>query len=79
MKQIAVWCVVVAGLLGAARNSIAQVIGGVVSQEEAIRHGLMRAWYLQSDVSPTTGNVVDATLQDGALFVQTNRGAIAGD
>ena len=60
-------------MIGRAQLSEAQVIGGVVSQAEAQRHGLTRAWYAQADVSRMVGEIVDTTLSDGVLFVQTSR------
>lgn len=51
----------------------AQVVGGVVSQEEAMRHGLVRSWYTQTDIDGRMGKVVASVLNEGVLFVQTSR------
>ena len=73
MKRLACCCVVVAAMSGSLRSTSAQVIGGIVSQEEAQRHGLTRAWYVQAELDRAGGEIVDMTLSDGTLFVQTNR------
>ncbi len=72
-KPIACSILLLTAIAGAHRDSRAQVIGGIVSQQEAERHGLTRAWYVQADLDRATGEVVDATLDSGTLFVQTNR------
>lgn len=51
----------------------AQVVGGIVSQQEASRHGLARAWYAQADVNGARGKIVGMTLYADELFVQTSR------
>jgi outer membrane protein assembly factor BamB len=51
----------------------AQVVNGVVSQQEAARHGLARAWYGQADLNGALGEIVAFSLFDGVLFVQTSR------
>ena len=73
MKRLACWCVIVVAMVIQGRSASAQVIGGVVSQEEAQRHGLTRAWYVQADVSRMVGKIVDTTLSDGMLLIQTSR------
>lgn len=73
LKHVFYFCLAVGMAIAAPRSSDAQVVGGVVSQEEAERHGLTRAWYAQADVDSSLGNVVDATLQGNTLFVQTSR------
>lgn len=54
-------------------EAAAQVVGGVVSQQEAARHGLTRAWYGQADLDNTLGEVVGVTLHEGVLFAQSSR------
>lgn len=73
MKHVAYGGLLLIAALCSARTSSAQVVGGIVSQEEAERHGLTRAWYAQADVDSSVGKVVDATLNGGTLFVQTSR------
>lgn len=73
IKPWAVLGLLAAGWLGATSNCSAQVVGGIVSQEEAERHGLTRAWYMQADLDRAAGKIVDVTLNGGTLFVQTDR------
>jgi outer membrane protein assembly factor BamB len=53
----------------------AQSTGGIVSQEEAQRHGLERAWFAQVN-SAVAGTIIELTLDRDILFVQTGRGML---
>ena len=48
----------------------------LVAQPEAARHGLSRPWFLQVDLDAGHSRVQDVLIDDGVVFVQTDRAMI---
>jgi outer membrane protein assembly factor BamB len=70
------WLVGLVLLLGAAAPASAQLTSGLISQEQAARVGLKRAWFARAQIDPSRSRVVDWVLSGDQLLLVTDSGVI---
>ncbi|NIP84290.1 MAG: hypothetical protein GTO03_01490, partial [Planctomycetales bacterium] len=74
------WCAVASLMvLGCCVGSeLAAQVGGnrLISEQEARRHGLTRAWFAQADLDSSRDRIETMRLHDGLLIVQSRQGVI---
>lgn len=65
------WVVAVAGRFGPAA-----VASELPTEDELAPHGLVRAWFTQVVLDAARGRISDVVVDDGTVFVQTNRAVL---
>ena len=75
MHSICTFLLALLGCLGLPA-ALASQGAELVPEPVAQQHGLTRAWSAQVEVDPSRGYVSDVVLDDGVLFVQTNRAVL---
>ena len=63
-------------LVGVAAPANAQLASGLISQEQAARVGMKRAWYARAQIDPSRTRVVDWILSGDQLLLVTDAGVL---
>lgn len=74
--QVLAACVALLIIGAVAAPAAAQLASGLISQEQAARVGLKRAWFARAEVDPSRSSVVDWVLAGDELYVLTDAGIL---